>query len=944
MKKQWIIACLIGIQGVNVQAQQPNKYPYQDTKLTVEQRADDLLQRLTLEEKVALMQNNSPAIPRLGIKPYEWWNEALHGVARAGLATVFPQAIGMAASFNDELLYEVFDAVSDEARAKNRQFNEKGQYKRYQGLTMWTPNVNIFRDPRWGRGQETYGEDPYLSGRMGMAAVRGLQGPEDAEYDKLHACAKHFAVHSGPEWNRHSFNAENIAPRDLWETYLPAFKELVQKAGVKEVMCAYNRFEGDPCCGSNRLLTQILRNDWGFKGIVVTDCGAIGDFFQRKKHETHPDAAHASADAVLSGTDLECGGNFKSITDAVKKGLISEEKINTSVKRLLKARFELGEMNSTHPWSNIPFSVIDCPKHKELALKMAHESLVLLQNNNNLLPLNRQMKVAVIGPNANDSVMQWGNYNGFPSHTVTLLEGIRAKLPDAQIIYEPVCGYTNDTTLHSLFNQCSIDGEAGFNATYWNNREYKGKIAATDRLTTPFHFSAEGSTVFAPVTLLEGIRAKLPDAQIIYEPVCGYTNDTTLHSLFNQCSIDGEAGFNATYWNNREYKGKIAATDRLTTPFHFSAEGSTVFAPGVGLKNFTAIYRSTFRPTDSGAATFRVMTNGGVTLFLNGKQIAEATNIKNHTNLYSFNYEAGKSYDIELRFIQVKDNPALNFDLAKQTPMDAREILNKLQSADVVIFAGGISPLLEGESMRVSDPGFKGGDRTEIELPAIQREVLALLKKNGKKTVFVNFSGSAMAIVPETQNCDAILQAWYPGQAGGTAVADVLFGDYNPAGRLPITFYKSMQQLPDYEDYSMKGRTYRFMTETPLYPFGYGLSYTRFSYGKATLNQSKLTKGEKAILTIPVSNVGQRDGEEVVQVYICRPDDKEGPQKTLRGFQRVSIAKGKTQNVQIELPYDSFEWFDAATNTIRPLNGTYKILYGNSSNEKDLQTCSIQIQ
>ena len=520
-------------------------------------------------------------------------------------------------------------------------------------------------------------------------------------------------------------------------------------------------------------------------------------------------------------------------------------------------------MNSTHPWSNIPFSVIDCPKHKELALKMAHESLVLLQNNNNILPLNRQMKVAVIGPNANDSVMQWGNYNGFPSHTVTLLEGI---------------------------------------------------------------------------------RAKLPDAQIIYEPVCGYTNDTTLHSLFNQCSIDGEAGFNATYWNNREYKGKIAATDRLTTPFHFSAEGSTVFAPGVGLKNFTAIYRSTFRPTDSGAATFRVMTNGGVTLFLNGKQIAEATNIKNHTNLYSFNYEAGKSYDIELRFIQVKDNPALNFDLAKQTPMDAREILNKLQSADVVIFAGGISPLLEGESMRVSDPGFKGGDRTEIELPAIQREVLALLKKNGKKTVFVNFSGSAMAIVPETQNCDAILQAWYPGQAGGTAVADVLFGNYNPAGRLPITFYKSIQQLPDYEDYSMKGRTYRFMTETPLYPFGYGLSYTRFSYGKATLNQSKLTKGEKAILTIPVSNVGQRDGEEVVQVYICRPDDKEGPQKTLRGFQRVSIAKGKTQNVQIELPYDSFEWFDAATNTIRPLNGTYKILYGNSSNEKDLQTCSIQIQ
>lgn len=863
MKKQWIIACLTGIFAINVQAQQPSKYPYQDTRLTAEQRADDLLQRLTLEEKVALMQNGSPAIPRLGIKPYEWWNEALHGVARSGLATVFPQAIGMAASFNDGLLYEVFDAVSDEARAKNRHANEKGQYKRYQGLTMWTPNVNIFRDPRWGRGQETYGEDPYLSGRMGMAVVRGLQGPEDAEYDKLHACAKHFAVHSGPEWNRHSFNAENIAPRDLWETYLPAFKDLVQKADVKEVMCAYNRFEGEPCCGSKRLLTQILREEWGFKGIVVTDCGAIGDFFLKRKHGTHPDAAHASADAVLSGTDLECGGNFKSITEAVQKGLISEEKINTSVRRLLKARFELGEMNPTHPWSEIPYSIVDCPEHKELALKMAHESLVLLQNKNDLLPLNRQMKVAVIGPNANDSVMQWGNYNGFPSHTATLLEGI---------------------------------------------------------------------------------RAKLSPSQIIYEPVCGLTNDTTLHSLFNQCSIDGQAGFTATYWNNREYKGEIAATDRLTTPFHFSADGATVFAPGVGLKNFTAIYRTTFRPTASGAATFRFMTNGGITLLLNGKQVAEGTNIKSHTNLYSFKYEAGKSYDIELRFIQVKDNPALSFDLARLTPMDAKEIINKVKSADVVIFAGGISPLLEGESMRVSDPGFKGGDRTEIELPAIQRKVLALLKKNGKKVIFVNFSGSAMAMVPESENCDAILQAWYPGQAGGTAIADVLFGDYNPAGRLPVTFYKNMQQLPDYEDYSMKGRTYRFMSETPLFPFGHGLSYTRFSYGKAELNQSKVRKGEKVVLTIPVSNIGQRDGEEVVQVYISRPDDKEGPQKTLRGFQRVSIAKGKTENVCIELPYDSFEWFDTATNTIHPLAGTYKVLYGSSSNITDLRTVNVQVQ
>ncbi|MEY8706562.1 glycoside hydrolase family 3 C-terminal domain-containing protein [Bacteroides faecichinchillae] len=734
MIRQWTIACFAVTCIFQTQAQNnaPEQYPYQDIKLSAEQRTDDLLQRLTLEEKVSLMQNASPAIPRLGIKPYEWWSEALHGIARAGRATVFPQSIGMAASFDDVLLYEVFNAVSDEARAKNRNFNEKGQYDRYKGLTVWTPNINIFRDPRWGRGQETYGEDPYLTGRMGIAVVRGLQGPEDAKYNKLHACAKHYAVHSGPEWNRHNFNAENIDPRDLWETYLPAFKDLVQKAGVKEVMCAYNRFEGDPCCGSKRLLTQILRNEWGYKGIVVSDCGAIGDFFQPHHHNTHPDAAHASVDAVLSGTDLECGDNYKSITEAAKQGLISEEKINTSVRRLLKARFELGEMNPTHPWAEIPYSVVDCPKHKELALKIAHESLVLLQNKDNLLPLNRQMKVAVIGPNANDSVMQWGNYNGFPSHTITLLEGIRAKLPQAQIIYEPICGLTD-----------------------------------------------------------------------------------AIHS-----------------------------------------------------KDITA----------------------------------------------------------------------------QKSVLNEQVLMDKVKDADVIIFAGGISPQLEGEEMDVSVTGFKGGDRTDIELPAIQREVLSLLKNNGKKVVFINFSGSAMAILPESENCNAILQAWYPGQAGGSAIADVLFGDYNPSGRLPITFYKSLEQLPDYENYSMKGRTYRYMTEEPLFPFGYGLSYTRFSYGKAKLNQSKLHKGEKVILTIPVKNVGQQDGAEVVQVYISRPDDKEGPQKTLRAFQRVNIAKSEKQNVNIELPYDSFEWFDSTTNTMHPIDGTYKIYYGSSSKAEDLQSINIQIQ
>ena len=391
MKKRLLIAISI-LFTISLSAQQ---FPYQNTKLSAEERATDLLSRLTLSEKAALMQNNSPAIPRLGIKAYEWWNEALHGVGRSGVATVFPQAIGMAASFNDALLFDAFTAVSDEARAKSNKFSEQGGLKRYQGLTYWTPNVNIFRDPRWGRGQETYGEDPFLTSRMGVAVVKGLQGPDDAEYDKLHACAKHFAVHSGPEWNRHSFNAENINPRDLWETYLPAFKDLVQKANVKEVMCAYNSFEGEPCCGSNRLLTQILRGQWGYDGLVVSDCWAISDFYHTNAHATQPDAAHAAANAVLNGTDLECGSDFGNLPDAVKTGLVDEGRIDVSLKRLLKARFELGEMNEKTVW-DIPYSVVDSKEHQELALRMAQESMVLLQNKSNILPLNKKLKIAVI--------------------------------------------------------------------------------------------------------------------------------------------------------------------------------------------------------------------------------------------------------------------------------------------------------------------------------------------------------------------------------------------------------------------------------------------------------------------------------------------------------------------------------------------------------------------
>jgi len=843
---------------LNCQSQQ---LPYQNTKLTADERAKDLLPRLTLAEKAALMQNNSPAIPRLGIKAYEWWNEALHGVGRTGLATVFPQAIGMAASFNDALLFDVFTAVSDEARAKSNKYSEQGGLKRYQGLTYWTPNVNIFRDPRWGRGQETYGEDPYLTSRLGVAVVKGLQGPDDAEYDKLHACAKHFAVHSGPEWNRHSYNAENISPRDLWETYLPAFKDLVQKADVKEVMCAYNRYEGEPCCGSNRLLTQILRDEWNFKGLVVSDCWAISDFYRKNAHATQPDAAHASANAVQNGTDLECGSDFATIPDAVNKGLIDEKRVDISLYRLLKARFELGEMNDKPVW-DIPYSVVNSAQHQALALRMTEESLVLLQNKNNILPLNKQMKIAVMGPNANDSVMQWGNYNGFPARTVTVLDALRQRL---------------------------------------------GK-------------------------------------DIIYDFGCDRTAETTISSLFQECSIDGKKGFVAKYWNTRVAEGEPVATQIINTPLQLTTMGATAFAAGVNIRNFSAQYKTVFQPTVTGDVAFQFQVNGRATLKINGELVVRNVFASNPTNVYTLKAEAGKSYEIEIAFSQGDSDAVLNFDLGAIVPFDIASSIAKVKDADIVIFAGGIAPSLEGEEMPVQIQGFKGGDRTDIELPAIQRRMLQELKKAGKKIVFVNFSGSAMALVPEIESCDAILQAWYPGQAGGTAVANVLFGDYNPSGKLPVTFYKNVNQLPDFEDYNMKGRTYRFMTDKPLFHFGYGLNYTSFVIGNARLNKTKIKKNESLKMTISVSNTGKMSGTEVVQVYVKKVNDIEGPVKTLRGFQRVELAAGKTVQASIELAPSAFEFYDWAQRKMLVTPGEYDVYYGNSSDDKDLKTKRIVIK
>ncbi|RXK86078.1 xylan 1,4-beta-xylosidase [Filimonas effusa] len=863
------ISLFIGLMCVcTLSRAQSTTYPFQDNHLSFEQRVEDLLHRLTLEEKVALMQDVSKPIARLGVKGYNWWNEALHGVARAGLATVFPQPIGMAASFDKDQVLKVFNAVSDEGRAKYNYNISKGNYGRYEGLTMWTPTINIYRDPRWGRGIETYGEDPYLTAELGIQVVNGLQGDTGLKYDKLHACAKHFAVHSGPEWNRHSFNAANIKPRDLYETYLPAFEALVKEANVQEVMCAYNRFEGKPCCGSDQLLQHILRSKWGFKGIVVADCGAIADFFKENAHAVYKDAATASAGAVYSGTDLDCGSSYRALTDAVKQGLIKEEAINVSVRRLLMARFRLGEMDdpSLVPWAKIGYDVVASEAHNKIALEMARKSIVLLQNRSNILPLKSGgLKIAVMGPNAKDSIMQWGNYNGTPARTITILDGIKAALsPGDQLVYDQGCGLVDGAIMKSAFNECIGEDSKGITVAYWNNKERKG----------------------APVT-----------------------------------------------------------TVNMTSPFNLCTSGATVFAPKVALTDFSGTYTGVFRPHQSGQATLDFYVNGMLRVWVDGSLVKEMkTNHGGRKATHNMKVEAGKRYDIRFEFEHNNGDALLSFDIGYKEEMDIERSIAKVKDADVVVFAGGISPSLEGEEMGVNLPGFKKGDRTDIQLPLVQRNLIAALKRAGKKVVLVDCSGSPIGLVNEAENCAAIVQAWYSGQAGGQAVADVLFGKYNPAGRLPVTFYRDTTQLPDFEDYNMKGRTYRYFSGKPLFEFGYGLSYTTFKYGKPVLSNAAVKAGTPVKLTVPVFNTGKLAGDEVVQVYLKKKDDENGPIKTLRAFKRVHFNTGQKMDIVFDITPKQMEWWDDSAGIMKVVPGEYELLVGGSSRKEDLQAISFKVK
>ena len=794
--------------------------PYQNPSLPVEKRVDDLVSRMTLEEKVSQMMNAAPAIERLGVPAYEWWNEALHGVARAGYATVFPQAIGLAATWNPDLMHQVADVVSTEARAKHHEFVRQNQRARYEGLTFWSPNINIFRDPRWGRGQETYGEDPYLTARLGVEFVKGLQG-DNPKYFKVIATPKHYAVHSGPEPERHSFDAKAVE-RDLRETYLPAFRATIVEGKADSVMCAYNRTNAEPCCANKRLMTDILRKEWGFNGYVVSDCGAISDIW--KGHQFAKSEAEASALAVKAGTDLACGREYGSLVAAVKQGLISEAEIDVAVKRLMTARFRLGMFDPPEmvPYAQIPFSENDSEAHRALALKAARESIVLLKNDKNTLPLSKDLKsIAVIGPNADALEVLLGNYNGTPSRSMTPLAGIREKVsPNTKVLYAQG---TYRIGLSSVPIPASAFAGSSLQAEYFANREMKGQPVLTR----------------------------------------------------------GDAGINFT-WNT--------------------------FSPGpnVPAQTFSARWTGKLVPTKTGNYVIGAAGDGAWRMTVDGRTvIEELSNRRTKTITKEISLAAGKSYDLHFEYYG-NNNPYTAVKLIWSPPgMEEtlrQQAVEQARQADVVVMCLGLSPLVEGEEMNVQLEGFRGGDRTDIVLPKPQEELLKEVQALGKPTVLVLLNGSALAVNWANDHVPAIVDAWYPGEEGGSAIADVLFGDYNPGGRLPVTFYQSVDQLPPFTEYSMQGRTYRYFKGDPLFPFGFGLSYTRFKYTNVKLARKSIKAGESLGISVEVQNVGDRPGDEVVQLYLSDlAASAPVPIRSLVGVKRVSLKPGEKQNVAFTL-------------------------------------------
>ncbi len=816
------------------------RFPFEDPELDFHTRVDDLVGRMSLEEKIGQMVHAAPAIERLGIPPYNWWSEALHGVARAGLATVYPQAIGLAATWDEDLMLRVATATSDEARAKHHDFARNEKHFIYQGLTFFSPNINIFRDPRWGRGQETYGEDPYLSGRLGVQFIRGMQG-DDPVYFKTIATVKHFAVHSGPEPERHSFDA-TTNKRDLLDMYLPQFEMGIRQGNAYALMCAYNRYNGEACCGSDRLLNQLLREDWDFTGFVVSDCGAIADIYQHHKIVDTP--AEAAALAVKAGTDLNCGDVYLSLNDAVSQGLITEDEIDAAVKRLFMARFRLGMFDPPEKvkYARIPYDVVDSEKHRALALESARKSIVLLKNESMdgkpMLPLSKDLrKIAVIGPNADQWLMLLGNYNGVPADPITPLEGLRRKFPDADVQYAQGCEL------------------------------------------------AEGMPMFYPI----------PGA-VLRQP-------------------DGTSGLRAEFFNGKGFEAPALyqeTHETLDANWHDKAPRNDMHDD-----DFSVRWSGELVPEETAAYQLGVITTCNTKVYLNDSLVARTVY---HTfDEYGdprlrksdpIRLEKGKRYRIRVEAVEYYADAQVQLVWARPQPGLRERAVEIARGADVVVMFMGLTARMEGEEMDIRIEGFRGGDRTRIDLPGTQQELIREIHALGKPVVLVLLNGGALAVNWADKRIPAIVEAWYPGQAAGDAIADVLTGDYNPAGRLPVTFYRSVDDLPDFDDYNVSTQTYRYYPGEPLYPFGYGLSYTTFAYGDLSVEDTHKA-GDSVRISVRVSNTGGMDGEEVVQVYVSHVDAPvKVPIRSLQAFRRIHLKQGEAKTVAFVLPPDAFSLID----------------------------------
>jgi beta-glucosidase len=819
--------------------------PYRNPDLAPEKRAADLVGRMTLDEKVLQMQDQAPAIERLGVPAYGWWNEALHGVARAGEATVFPQAIGLAATWDTDLEQRIGDIISTEARAKYNDAIKRDSHARYSGLTFWSPNINIFRDPRWGRGQETFGEDPFLTGRIAVAFIKGMQG-NDPHYFKTVATAKHFAVHSGPEPDRHRFDV-HPSERDLNGTYLPAFRAAVEDGKVDSIMCAYNAINGFPACANTDLLQKDLKA-WGFNGYIVSDCGAINDFFSPTGHKYSPSAAEASATAVKAGTDLTCGSEYgRGLPEAVKNGLIKESDVDAALVRLFTARFKLGMFDPPErvPFNKITLAENDTDAHRKVALEAARKAIVLLKNENRTLPLKASVKkIAVIGPSADDPTALLGNYNGFSKHQVAPLEGIEQQVAGkAEIHYAMGAPYVPGTlALVPTADLTPPNGSGhGLQAEYFDNPDLTGQPK------------------------LSRVEPRIFQQQGLIDPAVA------------------------------------AVIPTPPAPPPAAGAGGRGFTPPTPTASVR--WTGTVKPTVSG--DYQIAGRGGtIRVFIDGQELVASTpppangRGRGAAPPVHVQMEAGHTYKLRVEYKMV--GPGGAAQLMWLPPADSlmAEALDAVKNSDVAVVFVGLNPNLEGEEMQVNQPGFLGGDRTEIGLPEGQENLVKGAIGTGKPVVVVLTSGSALSANYAAEHAAALLEIWYGGEESGTAIAETLAGINNPSGRLPVTFYKGVDQLPKFDDYSMDNRTYRYFKGEPLYGFGFGLSYSTFQYsapkGKATKD------GWEA--TVRVKNASGPEGDEVVQLYVT--DELYGAMRTLRGFQRVHLRAGESKDLKFTLTGD----------------------------------------